>query len=208
MSEWLSYLVDLPPSLVYVVLFWLLVLEGTGLPLVPFEPAFLAAGVLIQEGRMSLAGALLVGTAAHLLGNVGGYMMGRRLGVAALHLHGERLGLSRRRIEAATAWLRRRGGPATLVSRFVGVLRTPAILGAGAAGMDLRAYVGWSLFAGFLWCLLWLSGSILVGAPLLEYLERLGTAGLAVVGVAALGLLAWHVCQRRRAAERPRPRAG
>lgn len=208
MNEWLRHLVDLPPTFVYGALFGLLALEGTGMPLVPFEPAFLAAGVMIREGRMSLTGALLVGTVAHLLGNLAGYLAGRRLGLAALHLHGERFGLSRERIEAAAAWLRRRGGMATLVSRFVGVLRTPAILGAGAAGIDLRAYAAWSLLAGFLWCLTWLAGAVLLGAPLLRYLERLGLLGLVALGAAAGGFMVWRLLERRRRAGRSQPQAG
>ncbi len=208
MNEWLRHLAELPPVLVYGALFGLLVLEGTGLPLVPFEPAFLAAGVLIREGRMSAAGALLAGTVAHLLGNLGGYLVGRRLGLTALHLHGERLGLSRERIEAAAAWLRRRGGVATLVSRFVGVLRTPAILGAGAAGMDPRAYAAWSLLAGFLWCSAWLAGSVLLGAPALGYLQRLGAAGLVLLAVALAAFLAWHLRLRAAAPAPGRERDG
>lgn len=198
MNEWLRHLVELPPALVYGVLFLLLVLEGTGLPLVPFEPAFLAAGVLIRDGRMSAAGAVAAGTLAHLLGNLVGYLVGRRLGAAALHLHGARLGIAPERLAAALAWLRRRGGPATVVSRFVGILRTPAILGAGAAGMDPRAYAAWSLLAGFLWCSAWLAASVLVGAPVLGYLQRLGTAGLLLLAAALVVFLAWQI--RRRAA--------
>ncbi len=204
MNDWLRHLAELPPLLVCGVLFLLLVLEGTGLPLVPFEPAFLAAGILIREGRLSALWVVVAGTLAHLLGNLAGYLAGRRLGAAVLHLHGARLGISPERLEAAMSWLRRRGGPATVVSRFVGVLRTPAILGAGAAGMDLRSYAGWSLLAGFLWCSAWLGGSVLVGAPVLDYLVRLGTVGLVAAGAPVVGFLVWHLRQRAAAPARRR----
>jgi membrane protein DedA with SNARE-associated domain len=198
MDSWTGYLVGLPPSWVYGALCLLLVLEGTGLPFVPFEPAFLTAGLMIRGGKMSFWGTLLACTVAHLLGNLGGYWAGRRLGASLLHLHGFRLGLSRERLELARVWLQRRGGWATLISRFVGLLRTPAILGAGALGMDLRVYTAWSLLAGFLWSLAWLGGAVVIGAPLMDYLDRLGLWGLALLILAGAALLVWHFGWRRR----------
>ncbi len=196
MGDWLAYLTGLPPGPVYALLVVLLLLEGTGLPLVPFEPAFLAAGILIREGRMSAPGVLTAATLAHLVGNLAGYLAGRRLGTRIIHLHGARLGITPERWETVLAWVRRWGGPATVVSRFVGLLRTPAILGAGAAGMDLRAYAAWSLLGGFLWCSAWLGGSVLVGVPLLTYLRQLGAAGLVLLVLLLLGVWGWHLRRR------------
>lgn len=196
MDDWFSYLVGLPPGPVYAVLAALLLVEGTGLPLVPFEPAFLAAGILVRQGRMSAAGVLALGTLAHLAGNLAGYLAGRRLGNRIIHVHGARLGVTPERWETIMAWLHRWGGPLTVISRFVGIMRTPAILGAGAAGMNPWAYAGWSLLGGFLWCGAWLWGSILIGAPLLDYLSELGAAGLALLAVLLGGIFAAHLRRR------------
>ncbi len=188
----------LAPREVYLSLFLLLVVEGAGVPFVPFEPAFLAAGLLIASGRMSLWGATLVAAAGNLLGNLMGYRVGRAAG--RLLAHRPLWGLTPERLRAAERWVLRHGGLAAFAGRFFGLLRTPAILAAGAARYDLLRYTLWSALGSLLWSLAWLAAATYLGAPALAWLERRGgwvvlAAALALAGGA---WYAWHRLARRR----------
>lgn len=78
----LGWVTGLPPALVYVVAGLVLAAE-TGLllgVLLPAEPLLLLVGYLVSTGRLGLAPALLVTTAAALAGDWLAYLAGRRLG--------------------------------------------------------------------------------------------------------------------------------
>jgi len=188
----------LEPVHVYAALFGLLVIEGAGVPLVPFEPAFLAAGLLIASGHMSLWGATLVAAAGNLLGNLLGYKLGR----AAGHLLARRplWGVTPERLRAAERWVLRHGGLAAFAGRFFGLLRTPAILAAGAARYDLPRYTLWSALGSLVWSLAWLAAATYLGAPAFAWLERRGgwVALAAALALAGGAWYAWHRLARRR----------
>lgn len=138
----------------YPVLFGLLVIEGTGMPGVPFEPAFIAAGYLIERGEMSFWGAVLVGTAGNLLGNLVGYWLGARPGRGMI----ERLlhrGWGAEGMATARYWLGRYGAAVIILARWFGPIRTPTILAAGVVGMEVGVYALYSALGAFTWTLAW-----------------------------------------------------
>jgi membrane protein DedA with SNARE-associated domain len=139
---------------VYVVLFGLLVIEGTGVPGIPFEPAFLAAGYLIERGEMSFWGAVLVGTAGNLLGNLLGYWLGARPGRGLIERFLHR-GLGQDGLASARYWLGRYGAAVIIFARWFGPIRTPTILAAGVLGMEAGIYTLYSALGAFTWTLAW-----------------------------------------------------
>lgn len=190
----------LGPGCVYAALALLLLVEGAGVPLVPFEPVFLAAGLLIAAGRMSLAGATLVAAAANLAGNVLGYLVGR----AAGHLLRRRslCGLTPQRWAAAERWLERYGALAAFIGRFFGLLRTPAILAAGAARYDLLRYTVWSAAGALLWSLAWLTAATYLGPPALAWVAARPAWGAAAALALAAAAAGWWWRRRRRISAR------
>lgn len=139
---------------VYLVLFGLLVIEGVGVPGIPFEPAFLAAAYLVERGEMSFWGAVMVGTAGNLLGNLLGYWLGVRPGRGFI----ERLlhrSLGGEGLAAARYWLGRYGAAVIIFARWFGPIRTPTILAAGVAGMGVLPYTLYSALGAFTWTLAW-----------------------------------------------------
>ncbi|MDN5345405.1 MAG: hypothetical protein PWQ18_1519 [Clostridia bacterium] len=139
---------------IYLVLFGLLVIEGIGVPGVPFEPAFLAAGYLIERGEMSFWGAVLMGTAGNLLGNLIGYWLGARPGRGFI----ERLlhrGWGADGLATARYWLGRYGAAVIIIARWFGPIRTPTILAAGVLGMDIWLYSFYSALGAFTWTMAW-----------------------------------------------------
>jgi len=95
---------------------------------IPGETAAVPGGVLASRGRVSLP-LLIVVVAAAVTGPLVGYEIGRHLGsrlIAARRMRAVAAGMDR-----AQAVLRRRGGLAVLLGRFVAVLRAlmPAVAG-------------------------------------------------------------------------------
>lgn len=184
-----GFLGSLQPSHLYAALFLLLLVEGVGVPFVPFEPAFLAAGLMIATGRMSLLAATLVGAAGNLAGNLIGYRLGRD--AARLLANRPWLGVDLRRLREVERWFHRYGALTTFIARFFGLIRTPAILGAGLARMNFWSYLVWSALGGTLWCLAWLAASTFLGAPVLE-LARRWAGWTALLAGLALAVAAWY----------------
>lgn len=84
------------------LLFLLVLLESAGLPL-PGETALIAAGILASQGHFSIVEVIVVAAVAAIIGDNGGYYVGRRWGrkmlgewewLARLHARAERLALA------------------------------------------------------------------------------------------------------------------
>lgn len=185
MRHFHTWFLHLPPPLAYALVFGILVVEGVGLPGVPFEPFFFATGALIATGRLLFWPVVLAGAAGNVLGNLIGYGVaawaGRLLRAWVLR----RGWLTPERLEAGEQWVRRLGGRALFVGRWFGPIRTPAILASGMVRLPLLDYLAWSALAALSWTATW------------QFLAwRFGTAaaglwttfGFSLVGVALVSI--------------------
>lgn len=136
------------PDYVYFILFILLLVEGVGIPGIPFPAAFLTAGYYIQQGRMSFIAVVLVGALGNLLGNLVGYWIG---GMAVPGL----LKKFRRGEKIALIWFQRYGPAVVVISRWFGPIRTPTIVCAAAMGMPPGTYAFYSALGALSWTCAW-----------------------------------------------------
>lgn len=166
--NWLDSLLNAPSPVLYAALFAILVVEGLGLPWVPYEPIFLAAGMAAEAGRMSLPLAALLGAAGNLMGNLAGYYLAAGPGRRLVLRYGKFIGVGPEDLARVEGWFTRYGAAAALAARFIGVIRTPVIVGAGLARMNMIRYAAWSAVGGVIWSFIWLYGSALLGPPALE----------------------------------------
>lgn len=187
---------ELPSGYRYGALAGVLMLEGTGLPLVPFEPLFIATAFLVAHGRLSLWPVILYGAGGDLLGNLIGYGVGRSVGQLLLDRYGPRLHLEPARVEATRLWFWRFGGGTLFVARFFGPIRTPAILLAGLSRMPLLHYGLWCGVADLLWVAAWQVALIRFGRVSVAIWQRFGgpAAALAFAGLllAAAAVVVWR----------------
>ena len=108
----------------YVILFTLCLLEASAFVglFVPGETALLIAGVLAQEGKLSLALCIVSAVVGAILGDSLGYEIGRHLGPRLRSSwFGRKVG--DHRWDRAHEYVHRRGGLAIFFGRFIGVLR-------------------------------------------------------------------------------------
>lgn len=183
----------MPRLYAYGALAGVLMLEGTGLPLVPFEPLFIATAVLISNRHLGFWPVVLYAAGGDLLGNLIGYHIGRTVGQLLLDRYGARLHFDAARVARTRGWFWRFGGGTLFIARFFGLIRTPAILLAGLTRMPVAVYALWCGVADILWVAGWQLLLLRFGklAPVLWH--RFGTpaAGIAfgLLLVAACGLI-------------------
>ena len=164
---------------------------------IPGETAAVLGGVLASRGRVSLPLLIVVVVVAAVTGPLVGYEIGRHLGsrvIAARRMRTVAAGLDR-----AQAVLRRRGGLAVLLGRFVAVLRAlmPAV--AGTTRMPYRTFLFYNVLGGIIWgvgyCLLGYAAGSAYAA-----IERTVGTGVAVAAavVVVAAVVVWAVRRRRR----------
>lgn len=189
----------------YALLFLLCLLEASafiGL-IIPGESAQLLAGVVAEQGRLSLWACIVWAVLGAVLGDSLGYEIGRHLGPRLRQTWlGEKVG--EQRWEKAHDFVRRNGGRSIFFGRFIGVLRAlvPAI--AGDARMPYRQFFVWNV-AG---ALVAAPGVILLGyaaGSSYHVVERrLGQSTYVLLAVVVAYFVFRHLRGRRRARDEER----
>jgi membrane protein DedA with SNARE-associated domain len=123
----------------------------------------ITAGLLVREGRVGAAAAVLACTAGIVVGDVGLWS----IGAAARRVRRYPAWLARRlqaaRTAAAAESLQARAPLAILTSRFLPGTRLPLYVGAGLAGVPLRTFTLWVSLAALAWTPLVVLSTVWVG---------------------------------------------
>jgi membrane protein DedA with SNARE-associated domain len=185
----------------YVLLFVLCLLEASAFAglVVPGESAQLIAGVLAEQGRLSLAACIVWAVVGAILGDSLGYEIGRHFGPRLRETWlGEKVG--EQRWAKAHDFVRRNGGRSVFFGRFVGVLRAlvPAI--AGDARMPYRRFLVWNVVGALVAAPAVIVLGYLAGSSYEVVEKRLGQATYVLLAGAA-GFFAFRYVRRRRAAK-------
>src|SRR5438094_2300140 len=184
----------------YLALFLLVGLESLGLPL-PGGTALLTAAGFAALGHLSIYGVVATAVAAAVIGDNGGYWIGRNGGIALVRRYGRFLHLNEAHLESARDFFGRHGPPTVFIGRFIALLRTWTAVLAGAARMPYGRFMlynalGAACWAGAVGALGYVFGRNL---PRLEH--YMGQASLAAALLVALvaGLwLGWRWFERNR----------
>ena len=117
----------------------------------PGDSLLFTAGLLSAAGLVApLWVMLLLLPLAAVAGNLVGYYIGRKAGPALFNRPDSRL-FKAEYVQRSQAFFDRNGNRTILLARFVPIVRTFATVMAGAAQMDPRRYVTWSVIGGVLW---------------------------------------------------------
>jgi membrane-associated protein len=151
----------------------------------PGDSLLFTAGLLAAGGLIAPLWVLLVALpVAAVAGNLVGYGLGRAAGPAVFDRPDSRL-FKAEHVTRSRAFFDRNGARAIVLARFVPIVRTFATVMAGAARMDLRRYVLFSVIGGVAWAAgITLLGHQLGGVALVrDHIE------LFVLGIVALSLV-------------------
>ncbi|MFD5225725.1 DedA family protein [Microbacterium sp. NPDC058342] len=151
-----------------------------------------AIGVTSWAQGIVLGAAVIVGA---LIGESLGFWLGRWAGP---HIRSSWLG---RRIgedhwERSERYLRRRGGIAIFLSRFLPVLHSLVPLTVGMSGYAYRRFIAWTLPACTLWATIYVGLAAGAAGSFQELSQRVHYAGYVFVGVIALLLVGLFVAKK------------
>lgn len=164
------------------------------------EPTMLFAGFNVSEGHLSMFGIIVAGVFGDMLGASIAYAIGYWGREELVERHGNKLHISKRRLDRAHGWFERYGAPVILVSRLIPFARAAFPYAAGVARMS---YVRFLIF-GTIGSIVWISALGVLGNAVgsswqswrhnLEYVDYIGAALL----VAAIAYLIIRITRSRR----------
>jgi len=186
----------------YAVLFLLVGCESVGIPL-PGETALITAAALAALGHLSIYYVIATAAAAAIVGDNGGYWIGRRGGTALARRYGRVLHVNAAQLERAHAFFARHGPATVFYGRFVALLRTWAALLAGAGRMRYSTFALYNALGAVCWSVLFGALGYLFAQHLSQLEHYVGRASLAaalllalVVGLVLAGR--WFAANRAR----------
>ena len=166
---------------------------------IPGETAAVIGGVVASRGNVNVVLMAAVVVAASILGDSVGYEIGRRFGPRLLE---SRLLRKRRaKLDEAQDFLRRRGGVAVFLGRFVAFFRAVMPALAGTSRMPYPRFVAWNAAGGLVWGVAFVALGCFAGNSYQSVAKTVGrdvAAGAAIVLV--LALIGWQIVKyvRRR----------
>lgn len=116
----------------------------------PGDSLLVTAGILAAAKVLPVGLLLTLVPLCVIAGDQVGYWIGRRAG-AALYKREDSLLFKKRHLERAHAFYEKYGGKTIILARYVPIVRTFAPPVAGAAKMNYRRYVTFSVLGGILW---------------------------------------------------------
>jgi membrane protein DedA with SNARE-associated domain len=190
-----THLIEHHQSWALVLLFLLIGVESAGVPL-PGETALIASGVLASQGKLNIVTVIVVASSAAIVGDNGGYWIGRKGGRKLL----ERWSLVNRHAQKvlprAERIFAKHGGKTVFFGRFIAVLRITAAWMAGISHMPWWRFLLFNAAGGILWATLVGLVAYYSGHAAADAIQTYGlyaAGAIAVVTVAfVLGLRWWE----------------
>ncbi|WP_285600893.1 DedA family protein [Kineosporia sp. NBRC 101731] len=165
-------------------------------PPIPSEIVLPLAGYQVQVGELGLAAVFVLATLGSVLGSLVLYWLGAKIGLErAARLAAKIPLVDPGDVYASADWFSKYDSVAVFTGRFVPGVRSLISLPAGAAGMSLWKFTGWTLLGTSIW------NGILIGAGMAlgtqyekveSYAQYLDYILYAVI----LGLLAFGIGRR------------
>jgi len=192
-------LLDLVQHAGYLIVFLGVGIESLGLP-VPGETVLVIGAVLAGQGHLEPAGVAAAGFLGATLGDNTGYYVGRRWGRRLIATRPLRRIYDPRRLAAAERFFERHGWTAVFFGRFIAILRIFAGPLAGMHHMPWRTFLLSNAAGAAVWVGTVVTIGLLIGGNLdhiTSLISDAGYAGLALVVLAGVALVVWHLLRRR-----------
>jgi membrane protein DedA with SNARE-associated domain len=164
------------------------------------EPTMLFAGFNVSEGHLSLFWIIVSGVLGDMIGASIAYGIGYWGREELVERHGNKLHISKQRLDRAHSWFERYGAPVIVVSRCIPFARAAFPYAAGVARMG---YVRFLIF-GTIGSIIWITALGVLGDAVgsqwqswrhhLEYVDYVGAA----LVVAAIAYLVIRITRSRR----------
>lgn len=199
MTSLLDRLFNLPGVLVYLVVGAVVFIEDALFVgfVVPGETAAIIGGVIASRGHVQLWLMAVIVVGAAIIGDTVGYEVGRHVGPRLLA--SKLLDKRRKRLDEAQDFLRRRGGAAVFLGRFVAFFRAVMPALAGTAKMRYPKFLAFNAAGGLVWGVGFVLLGYLAGNSYQQVEKTAGrAAAFVVLGIVIVALVGWQIRRRTR----------
>jgi membrane protein DedA with SNARE-associated domain len=180
-----------------IILFALIALESTGVPL-PGEAALVAAAVLAQRGHYSIVVVIAVAALAAIIGDNCGYWIGRKGGRALLGRTPVIRDVFEKALPPSERFFARHGAKTVFLGRFVAFLRITAAWLAGISHMPWWRFLFWNALGGIVWATLVGVVAYKFGEAAAQAINKYGLiGGVAVVVVLVIAFIGYRMWKKR-----------
>lgn len=190
----------------YGALYLLLALGVVGLP-IPDETLLVFTGYLIFRGTLTPVGAFAAALAGTWTGISGSYLLGRTLGVGAVHRYGKYIHLTEDRLAYVHRWFERIGHWMLVAGYFIAGVRHFTAVVAGMSKLEYPTFIAYAWAGGALWVTTFLTLGYFLGENWLRVAELIhryiGYGSVAILAAAALWLVVWYVLKGKSATTKP-----
>ncbi|HZO96872.1 MAG TPA: DedA family protein [Gaiellaceae bacterium] len=188
---------DLLLSYGLVLLFVLVALESTGVPL-PGETALITASILASQDHYAIEWVIAVAAAGAIVGDNAGYWIGRKGGRALLRRTPFIRTYFERVLPPAERFFERHGAKTVFFGRFVSLLRVTAAWLAGISHMPWWKFLFWNAAGGVVWATGYGTVAYAFGRAAADAITRYGLYAVGgIVVVVGIALLAIHLWRKR-----------
>jgi membrane protein DedA with SNARE-associated domain len=198
MGGFVDTILNVTPLLAYVLVGALVFAEDALFVgfVIPGETAAVLGGVVASRGNVLVWLMMAVVVLAAITGDTVGYEIGRHLGPRVLGM--KVMEKRRAKLEKAKDFLRRRGGGAVFLGRFVAFFRAVMPALAGTSQMHYPRFLAFNAAGG----LVWGAGFVLLGFLAGNSYQAVAKAAgrdvaAAAVVLAVIALIAWRVRKAR-----------
>jgi membrane protein DedA with SNARE-associated domain len=178
------------------------ILLETIIPPIPSEAVLGLAGVLINQGRMSIVPVILFATLGSILGAIFFYFIGLALGPRRSHAFLDRLPLVETEdVDRTFGWFEKHGRSAVFLGRMVPIVRSFISVPAGVVRMPFAQFLLFTAGGSLIWNTVLVSLGVAAGDFIEKNLHYLDYVVVAVVVLA----VAWFA-YRKLSGKTRRPR--
>lgn len=164
---------------------------------IPGETAAVLGGVVASQGNVPVWSMILLVVLAAIIGDLVGYEIGKHFGPKLLRL--KMMDKRRAKLEKANDFLRRRGGSAVFLGRFVAFFRAVMPALAGSSQMRRRQFLLFNAIGGIVWGTGFVLLGYLAGNSYQAVAKLAGQYVAAVIaGLVVLGFILWRLRKARR----------
>jgi membrane protein DedA with SNARE-associated domain len=163
------------------------ILLETIIPPIPSEAVLGLAGVLINDGRMSIVPVILFATLGSILGAIFFYYIGLALGPRRSHAFLDRLPLVETEdVDKTFGWFERHGRSAVFLGRMVPIVRSFISVPAGVVRMPIGQFLLFTAGGSLIWNTVLVSLGVAAGDFIEKNLHYLDYVVVAVVVLAVI----------------------
>ncbi|WP_299526294.1 DedA family protein [uncultured Methanobrevibacter sp.] len=146
------FVVHIIETLGYFGVFIMMTLESACIPF-PSEVIMPFAGFVVQEGKLSFLGIVIIGTLGNIVGSLIAYYVGLKGGRPFLEKYGKYILITKDKLDLVENIFNRYGVITVFVGRILPVIRTFISLPAGIARMDIKKFTIYTTLGCFPWTL-------------------------------------------------------